>query len=229
MFKKISFFVWIVIVAGFVLSFAGEVAQQRWFFNLYKTTIELYLFGFTSFMILKRVFFYRVKGNIDVIRLVKKSEYQSRLFWQGTVLALIYLAYNRYFFGTLENSNSIMIFILLLYYLVQILINSNPSIYIDEQSFSYDDYFVDRWKWRKIQRINLEDNKMRLVGNEKDFELNFQQVDEIDYVKLNNEVEQSILDGEFTSEKSSKTLIELVQNYATRNNVRFVNPDGKYF
>ena len=35
-------------------------------------------------MILKRVFFYRVKGNIDVIRLVKKSDYQSRLFWQGT-------------------------------------------------------------------------------------------------------------------------------------------------
>lgn len=229
MFKKISFFVWVVIVAGIVLFFAGEVAQQRWFFNLYKTAIELYLFGFTSFMILKRVFFYRVKGNIDVIRLVKKSEYQSRLFWQGIVLALIYIAYNRYFFGTLENSNSIMIFILLLYYLVQILMNSNPSIYIDEQSFSYDDYFVDRWKWRKIQRINLEDNKMRLVGNEKDFELNFHQVDDIDYVKLNNEVEQSILDGEFASEKSSKTLIELVQNYATRHNVRFVNPDGKYF
>ena len=111
----------------------------------------------------------------------------------------------------------------MLYYLVQILINSNPSIYIDEQSFSYDDYFVDRWKWRKIQRIDLNDDKMRLVGNDRDFELNFQLVDEIDYVKLNNEVEQSVLDGEFTTEKSSKTLIEIVQNYADRYGVRFVN------
>jgi hypothetical protein len=139
------------------------------------------------------------------------------------VLALIYLTYNRYFLGTLEHPNSIIIFILLLYYLVQIIINSNPSIYIDEQSFSYDDYFVDRWKWQKIQRIDMNNDKMRLVGNNKDFELNFHLVDEIDYVKLNNEVEQSILDGEFTTEKSSKTLVEIVQNYAEKYGVRFVN------
>jgi hypothetical protein len=228
-FKKISFFVWLIIVVGIAISFIGDTADQEWFFNFYKTVIELYLFGFTSFMILKRVFFYKIKGNIDVIRLVKKSEYQSRLFWQGTVLALIYLAYNRYFLGTLEHSNSIMIFILLLYYLVQILINSNPSIYIDEHSFSYDDYFVDRWKWRKIQRIDMENDKMRLIGNNKDFELNFNLVDEIDYIKLNDEVEQNILDGEFTSEKSSKTLIEIVQNYANRYGVRFVNLGENYF
>ena len=223
MFKRISFIVWLIIVVGIAISFAGDIAHQRWFFHFYKTIIELYLFGFTSFMILKRVFFYRIKGNIDVIRLVKKSEFQSRLLWQGTVLGLIYLAYNRYYFGTLEHPNSIIIFILLLYYLVQILINSNPSIYIDEQSFSYDDYFVDRWKWRKIQRIDLNDDKMRLVGNDKDFELNFQMVDEIDYIKLNDEVEQSVLDGEFTAKKSSKTLVEIVQNYAERYGVRFIN------
>ncbi len=223
MFKSISFIVWIIIVVGIAISFIGDIAHQKWFFNFYKSIIELYLFGFTSFMILKRVFFYRIKGNIDVIRLVKKSDYQSRLFWQGTVLALIYLSYNRYYFGTLEHPNSIIIFILLLYYLVQILINSNPSIYIDEQSFSYDDYFVDRWKWQKIQRIDMNDDKMRLVGNDRDFELNFQMVDEIDYVKLNDEVEQSVLDGEFTSEKSSKTLVEIVQNYANRYGVRFIN------
>ena len=229
MFKKISFVVWVIIVAGIAMSFVSNIAQQRWFFNFYKTIIELYLFGFTSYMILKRVFFYRVKGNIDVIRLVKKSDYQSRLFWQGTVLALIYLVYNRYFLGTLEHSNSIMIFILLLYYLVQILINSNPSIYIDEQSFSYDDYFIDRWKWRKIQRIDMENDKMRLIGNEKDFELNFQLVDEIDYIKLNDEVEQSVLDGQFASEESSKTLVEIVQNYANRYGVRFVKESRHYF
>jgi len=229
MFKKISFVVWLIIVAGIILSFFGNMAQQKWFFNFYKTIIELYLFSFTSFMILKRVFFYRIKGNIDVIRLVKKSEYQGRLFWQGIVLALIYLAYNRYYLGTFEHSNSIMIFILLLYYLVQILINSNPSIYIDEHSFSYDDYFVERWKWQKIERIDLDDDKMKLIGIDKDFELNFKLIDEIDYIKLNDEIEQSVLDGEFTSEKSSKILVKIVQNYANKYGVRFVNLDGNYF
>ena len=68
----------------------------------------------------------------------------------------------------------------------------------------------------------MDDDKMRLVSNEKDFELNFQLVDEIDYVKLNDEVDQSILDGEFTSAESSKTLIEIVQGYANRYGVRFV-------
>ena len=75
----------------------------------------------------------------------------------------------------------------------------------------------------------MENDKMRLVGNDKDFELNFQLVDEIDYVKLNDEVEQSVLDGEFTTERSSKTLVEIVKNYANRYGVRFVNLGGKYF
>ena len=68
----------------------------------------------------------------------------------------------------------------------------------------------------------MEDDKMRLVSSERDFELNFQLVDEIDYVKLNDEVEQSVLDGEFATEESSKTLIEIVQGYANRYGVRFV-------
>lgn len=223
MFKKLSFVVWLIIISGIVVSFAGDIAHQEWFFNFYKTIIELYLFAFTSFMILKRVFFYRLKGNTDVIRLVKKSDYQSRLFWQGMALALIYLAYNRYYFGTLQHPNSIMIAILALYYLVQITLNSNPSIYIDEQSFSYDDYFVDRWKWRKIETINLDDNKIQFVGNDKAFELNFQTIDEIDYLKLNDEIENSVLDGEFSIESSSKTLVDIVQRYARRNGVRFIH------
>jgi hypothetical protein len=201
------------------MAFSGDLTSKGWFFNFYKTAIELYLFGFTSFMILKRVFFYRIKGNIDVIRLIKKSAFQNQLLWQGIVLTLIYLVYNQVYFGTLEHPNTIMIGILILYYLIQIILNNNPSIYIDEQSFSYDDYFVDRWKWRNIKHIDLAQDKMLLKSSYRDFELDFDEVDQIDYVKLNAEVEQSILDGAFSTDNHSKTLVDIVQSYAHTNGV----------
>ena len=220
MFKRINFLVWILIISGLFMAFAGDLTSKGWFFNYYKTAIELYLFGFTSFMILKRVFFYRIKGNIDVIRLIKKSAFQNQLLWQGIVLTLIYLVYNQVYFGTLEHPNTIMIGILILYYLIQIILNNNPSIYIDEQSFSYDDYFVDRWKWHNIKRIDLAQDKMLLRSSYRDFELDFDEVDQIDYVKLNAEVEQSILDGAFSTDNHSKTLVDIVQSYANTHGVR---------
>lgn len=223
MLKVFNIIVWIILIIGIIGLLLINIPIHDTFFLSYKTLIELFLFGFTSFIILKRVFFYRIKGNVDVIRLVKKSEVQSSLLWQGIVLALIYLAYNRYYFGDLSNFNSVMITILLFYYVVQLILNSSPSIYIDEAYFSYDDYFVKRWSWQDIRRIELENQKMRLITDEQSFELDFDLVNEIDYVKLNDEVEHNILDGDFASEDRSKTLIEIVQTYANLYNVRLIN------
>jgi len=111
----------------------------------------------------------------------------------------------------------------LLYYIVQLALNSNPSIYIDEANFSFDDYFVEQWSWQGIKRIELENQKMRLISDDQDFELDFDLVDEIDYIKLNDEVEYNVLDGDFASENSSKSLVDIVKNYANLYNVRLIN------
>ena len=215
--------VWLILIIGIMGLLLNNAHTSDTYFFTYKTVIELYLFGFTSFLILKRVFFYRIKGNVDVIRLVKKSAFQVGLIWQGFVLVLVYLVYNQYYYGDLSHFNTVMIAILLLYYVVQLVINSSPSIYIDEENFSYDDFFVEQWSWQNIQRIELENQKMRLVSNERDFELDFDLVDEIDYVKLNEEVEHNILDGDFASKDNSKTLVDIIHTYANLYNVRLVN------
>ncbi len=221
--KFSTIIVWAILIPGVAGLLVGDYYTNKTFFTAYKTIIELYIFGFTSFIVLKRVFFYRLKGNVDVIRLVKKSNFQISLIWQGLILTLIYLVYNLLYFGNLLHFNTIMIAILLLYYVVQLVLNSSPSIYIDENNFSYDDYFVEQWSWKKIDRIEVENQTLRLINSQKDFELDFDLVDEIDYIKLNEEVEHNILDGDFASEEASKSLIEIVQTYANLYNVRLVN------
>lgn len=225
--RVVNIIVWLMLIIGISGLMLLNISANDTFFFSYKTLTELYLFGFTSFLILKRVFFYRIKGNVDVIRLVKKSSVQSSLLWQGLVLALIYVAFNRYYYGNLTHFNTVMITILLLYYIVQLILNSNPSIYIDEAHFSYDDYFVKRWAWQDIQRIELENQKMRLVTDQDSFELDFDIIDEIDYVKLNDEIDYNILDGDFASEDRSKTLVEIVQAYANLYNVRLINSTNR--
>lgn len=220
-FRGVNFIHYAIIITGIVALFLGW-NSENWFFQPYKLLIEFYLFGFTSFLILKRVFFYRIKGNIDVIHIGKASAYQGRLVWHGVFLGSIYLAFNYLYFGTLSNANTIILLILLLYYFVQLNLNSKPSIYIDEASFSYDDYFVDRWGWNEVERIELEDQKMRLVSSTRDFELDFDLVDAIDYVKLNEEVEHNVLDGEFSSGNSSKTLVDILSTYSELYNLRLV-------
>ena len=117
-------------------------------------------------------------------------------------------------YGNLQSFDTIIFALLGVYYWVQVLINSNPTIYLDDNSFSYDDYFIDKWDWSKLQRIDLQEEKLTLVSDEKDFELDFELVDELDYRKLTAEVEHDVLDGEFGRDKTSKSLIEIIENYA---------------
>ena len=148
-----------------------------------------------------------------MVSLAKKSEYQFNLMMQGIVLEMVYLVFIR-FYGNLKSIDTIIISILLSYYVIQILINSNPAIYMDDDSFSYDDYFIDKWNWSDLESIKLENDSLRLIGDEKDFELDFTMVDEVDYRKLTTEVELNVLDGEFAKDKTSQSLIEIIENYA---------------
>ena len=149
-----------MVIIGIWGLFISPSYQDKTFFTAYRVAIELYLFGFTSFLILKHIFFYRLKGNVDVIRLVKKSDFKTSLLWYGLILALFYVVYNQYYYGDLSQFNTILISILLLYYLVQLVMNSNPSIYIDEANFAYDDFFVERWSWQNIQLIELKNQQL---------------------------------------------------------------------
>lgn len=188
------------------------------FAGYFLTALKVYLFLIGAYLVLKRVLFYRLKGNINIVSLGKKSDYQNNLLIQGGVLALLGLGYVQAY-GSLRSIDTIVIALLGLYYWAQVLLNSNPTIYLDDDSFSYDDYFIDKWNWADLNRIDLDSEKLRLVGNEKDFELDFDLVDELDYRKLTAEVEYDVLDGEFGKDKSSKSLVEIIESYAKNFNV----------
>ncbi|MFT4663893.1 MAG: hypothetical protein ACI9XB_000834 [Gammaproteobacteria bacterium] len=203
---------------GFLGLFMPDVFGGDDFIDAYKLLAQLFLFGFTAFQVLKRVFFYKVKGNINIIKLVKTSDAQIRLLVQGVVITLLFLAYIK-FYGNLMDFDTIMIGILLFYYGTQVLEHGRPSIYIDDYAFSYDDYFVKQWPWASLEHIEFEEEELRLIGKDSDFELDFESIDDIDFVRLDDELERSILDGEFASSLTSNDLVGIIKNHAKANEV----------
>ena len=188
--------------------------------QIIKISTQLYLFCFSAFLVLKQVFFFRIKGNNNVIRLIKKSDHQNKFLMQGLIIALLALVYV-YNTETLMSFSTIMVGVLLFYYVMQVLISGNPTIYLDEESFSYDDYFVQAWPWSTVEKIEVEDDELRLFAADKDFVLDFELIDDMDFVRLNDEIERNVLDGQFASDKSSKKLLEVVADYAKTYNIQF--------
>ncbi len=219
--QKFSVFFWIFLLIGGMGIFLPDLAGDWTFARFFITVAQLYLFGFSAFLVLKQVFFYRIKGNVNVIRLVKKSDHQNTFMMQGVIIALLALVYV-YQTETLVSSGAIMVGVLLFYYLMQVILSGNPAIYLDEASFSYDDYFVQVWPWRYISKIDVDGGELRISGANKDFELDFDLIDDFDFVRLNDEVERNVLDGHFSSEKSSKQLLEVLEDYAHKFKIQFV-------
>jgi len=213
MFKTLSNIIWLFLLVGVVFLLLDPMRTNHAFYNFYTIALQMYLFAVCAYLVLKRVIFYRLRGDVNVVSLAKKSEYQLNLMMQGIVLALVALVYIR-FYGNLKSVDTVVIALLLFYYVMQIFINSNPAIYMDDDSFSYDDYFIDKWNWSDLESIQLQNDSLRLVSEEKDFELDFTMIDEIDYRKLTTEIELNVLDGEFTKDKTSQSLVEIVESYA---------------
>lgn len=218
MFKILSNAIWLFLGLGIFMLLSDALRTNVVFAGYFLTALKVYLFLIGAYLVLKRVLFYRLKGNINIVSLGKKSDYQNNLLIQGGVLALLGLGYVQAY-GSLRSIDTVVIALLGLYYWAQVLLNSNPTIYLDDDSFSYDDYFIDKWNWADLNRIDLDNEKLRLIGNEKDFELDFDLVDELDYRKLTAEVEYDVLDGEFGKDKSSKSLVEIIESYAKNFNV----------
>ncbi len=218
MFRLISNFTWVFLGVGIYFLMSDSLRTNATFSNYFLIALKSYLFGMCAYLVLKRVIFFRLKGNINIVSLIKKSDYQSNLLAQGIVLALLGLGFVQAY-GDLLSYDSVVIILLGIYYWVQVWLNSSPTIYLDDHSFSYDDYFIDKWKWKDLSSIDMNEDKLRLVTQQKDFELDFAIVDEVDYRKLSHEVENNILDGAFASDKTSKSLVEIIESYAKSHDI----------
>ncbi|MFK7775241.1 MAG: hypothetical protein AB8F94_24090 [Saprospiraceae bacterium] len=218
MFKNLSNIIWLFLGLGIYMLMSDSLRANIVFADYYITSLKVYLFAIGAYLVLKRVLFYRLRGNINIVSLGKKSEYQNNLLIQGIVLALLGLGFVQAY-GSLRSIDTLVIALLGLYYWAQIVLNSNPTIYLDDNSFSYDDYFIDKWNWADLSQIDMKNEKLKLIGSEKDFELDFDLVDEVDYRKLTQEMERDVLDGEFGKDKSSKSLVEIIESYAKNFNV----------
>ena len=161
MFKIFSYLIWLFLGFGIFILLSDSLRTNVSLANNYMIVLKFYLFGVGAYLVLKRVIFYRLKGNINIVSLIKNSEYQNNLLAQGCVLALLGLGLVQAY-GNLWSADSLIIILLGAYYLAQIMLNSNPTIYLDDNSFSYDDYFIDKWNWADLSRIDMANEKTKI-------------------------------------------------------------------
>ena len=221
MYKKLTYLVWLLFVAGIGLLITDPEGKNSWVFQVYLTIVEIYLLGVSAFLVFKHLLFYRAGAEADIIKLSKKSDYQTNMIWHGLILGLIALVLTRTH-ASLKSFNTILIALVVLYYLIQVILNSRPAIHISNKSFSYEDYFVERWDWQELDRIEVQADKFRLIDDNKEFELDFELIDEIDDTHLSEEVDRDVLDGEFTRITSSKDVTERLLTYAGLYSVNIV-------
>ena len=213
MYKKLTYLVWLLLISGIGLLVMDTEGKSTWVFQVYLTIVEVYLLGVSAFLVFKDLLFYRQETVADSIKLSKKSDYQTNMIWHGLILGLIALALTRTH-ASLKSFNTILIALIVLYYLIQVVLNSRPAIHISNKSFAYEDYFMERWDWQELDRIELKSDKLRLIDDYKEFELEFDLIDEIDDTHLFEEVDRDVLDGEFTRITSSKDVTERMLAYA---------------
>jgi len=221
MYKKLTYLVWLLLISGIGLLVMDPEGKSNWIFQVYLTIVEIYLLGVSAFLVFKHLLFYKVGTEADSIKLSKKSDYQTNMIWHGLILGLIALVLTRTH-ASLKSFNTILIALVVLYYLIQVVLNSRPAIHISNKSFSYEDYFVERWDWQELDRIELQEDKLRLVDEKKEFELDFELIDEIDDTHLFEEVDRDVLDGEFTRITSSKDVTDRLLAYAGLYSVNIV-------
>lgn len=219
--KVFKLVAWLFLIVGISAASFESLMQYPSFTQVYPAILQLFLLGMSAFFVFKRVAFYRMHGKVDTIKLSKKSDYQLNLVLYGILLTICCLIVVKYA-GQLKSFHTITIGTIFLYYLSQIYINSQPAIYISDDGVAYDDYFVNDFSWKKLERIELEDEKIRLITPEKDFELDFDVVDQIDYRNLKAEIEMNILDGSFTKGNSSTDLIDIIRGHANRHKLQLI-------
>ncbi len=224
-YKILNNITWLLLVLGLAVVYFQPAAPNNRILLVYLTCLQFYLVGISAFLVLKRVAFYRLGGKVDTIRLTAASSHRMSFIWQGILLSIVCLGIV-YFYGELRSFSTLLILLVLFYYLSQVIQNGTPSIYINEKGLTFDDYFIDKWDWRKLQRIELSGGKLRLINREKDFELDFDMIDESDTRHITAELDSAVLDGELARANTSQALVEIVSHYAKKHQLQLVRQPG---
>lgn len=216
MIKTLSNSFWFFIAIGVFGLVLDPQGSNLFFSRLYSAFLKLYLLGISAFLVFKLLHTYRIKQNAQLIRLRRKSEHQNILIWQGIVLFLIFLVYQR-FYHTILSGDTVLLFLLLFYYFVQIYLHSSPTFYIDEQDIHYDDYFLARIPWKEIEDLSIQDGQLRIRSARKEMVLDLNNIDQSDQEKIKIEIDFSVLDGAIASDRSSRSILEVLREFAKIN------------
>jgi hypothetical protein len=213
MIRNLSNSFWFFIAIGVFGLVLDPSASNRFFFQAYTAFLKLYLLGFSAFLVFKQLQLYQIRKDSQLIRLSHRSDHQNVLMWQGLVLFLLFMVYQRVYHLVLSG-DTVLLCLLLFYYLAQVHLHSTPTFYIGKERIYYDDYFLSSIQWADIEQLMIRDGELLIQANNREMILDLASIDQFDQDKISTEIDFSVLDGAIASERSSRSIVDVLQEFA---------------
>jgi len=215
MLKTINNTFYIILLAGILGLIMDPEGINLWFFGLFMGVLKVYLFSLCAFWVLKRALYkYEMEAN-EVLHLAKRSPQQSKFILQGVIIFLLCLVYQR-FYASIWNAESFLFIVLLIYFFMQVLQHNRPTLYLNDHYIAIEDYFIDRWNWIELEKIEFDVDSLKLLSGNKSHFLDLGLLDDLDQKRIAEEVERNVLDGAISHNHSSQHLLQVLHEYAKR-------------
>lgn len=221
MYKNINILFGLFVFIGILGNYLDPLGENRQFYKYYTTLLQLYLLGFSAYLALKWILLQREGRRITVYRLSKKSNYRFTLLLHGVLAGLLFVTL-QHKYAELVSTGMLVVFLLLSYYLAQVVLHGTPTVFLTESALVYDHYFISRWPWKEMEAIELGDHELRVRSASEELCIRHIDLEQRLVEELDREVARGVLDGSLSSGSNTREFLELMQEQARKYGVSLV-------
>ncbi len=215
MLKTINNTFYVILLAGILGLVMDPEGINLWYFGLFMGVLKLYLFGLCAYWVLKKALYHFDTEAIETLHLAKRSPQQNKFILQGIIIFLLALVYQQ-FYSSILNAETSLFIVLLIYFYMQVLHHNRPTLYLNDHYVAIDDYFIDKWNWWELEKIEFSIDSLKLISGSRNHLLDLGLLDDLDQKQLAEEVERNVLDGAISHNHSSQRLVQVMHKYAKK-------------
>jgi len=201
---------WVLVLLAISLTLLDPNKQFYFLYPWIKTIIECFILGWVAFLVFKQVLKYNRRKTLKTVTFRGKSQWLITMITGGIALTMAHIILVNHYSNVIS-FDTILVAILLLYFLSQIFSQSQPKLFIYEEGLTIDDFSLTKFEWNNVEKVTLDPEYITIKTNTDDFKLDFSGFDDFDSPQLRVELAANVLDGRFAELDVSENVKETLQ------------------